>query len=493
VLTVPRALAHVMWRDEWQTWLLCRASPTLTDLWHNRAYDGHPLLWYLLVWPLTKLTADPLAMKVLHVALASTAVWVMARLAPFSRVQKALLAGGYFLFFEYAVITRNYAAAVLSTFAFCAAFVGGRVVLAGAMLFLLAQTSAYGAVLAAALALVLTAELLPWRAGARDRCRAARVVLSLGVVATGLAAAFLTARPPGPSSLDTPPRWALDGVRLVHTLTVPWQAMAPIPRPVPQFWNTNVLDPEPPANLSILAARDATTAAPGILAQAVLGTAVLVGVATALRRRRALLAAWVAGTGVMLAFIYLKYFGSLRHHGHLALLLTALLWVAPAVRARPPGLPPPMARRLTSRGWTVLLIAQAVGGAYASYGELALPFSASREAAVFVRSRFAAAAPVVVDPGRIGTPIAGCLGRPVVFAETGRLGTFTVWDATLPVDYPIAQRAALDAAATSPTGDAALLTNYLLPPGDPRFELLEQFPASVVPDEVYVVYRVRAR
>jgi hypothetical protein len=255
--------------------------------------------------------------------------------------------------------------------------------------------------------------------------------------------------------------------------------------------------------LSVLAARDMTTAGPGVVAQAVLGAALLAAATAVLWRRPAALTAWAAGAGVILAFIYLKYFGALRHHGHLWLLLTALLWLAPTVRPRPrvapssappsspPPPPPPLARPLVAGVWTTLLAVQLAGGVYAAYAEMTLPFSASRDAAAFVQSTFNPATPVVVDPRWIGTPIAGCLRRPVVFAQTERPGTFVVWDDTMPIDYPVAQRVALTAATGGPTGEAALLTNYLLPPNDPRFELLEQFPASVVPDEVYVVYRVR--
>lgn len=482
LVAVPRVLMHEMWRDEWQTWMLCSASDSLSELMFNRRYDGHPLLWYLLVWPLTKLTINPFAMKLLHVALASAAVWVMARWAPFSRLQRALIAGGYFLLFEYATISRNYAAGVLLLFAFCALYAGEhrRLWLSAIMLGLLAQTSAFGTLLAMTLAGVVLLDALLKRE---------RIIAAAGAFAV-VAAAAMTAIwsliPPGPSSLNPPIKLQLDGPRAVHTLAVVWQAMAPMPRLQEQFWNTNILDPDLPSTASLMVVRDMTNAGPQIVLQAVLGAAVAVLVGVSLHRRPAVLAGWVVGVLVVLGFVYAKYFGFLRHHGHLWLLFLALLWIAPVCKRFNSDWST-QAQRLGKYGMVALLVVHVLGAAWVT--TVHLPFSGSRAAAEYIRQKFPADVLVAGDPHYVASSVAGCLGRELFYPATHDFGTYVVWDETPPLDYPIVQQRTL-ALARERKQPVLLLTNYYLPDPDRRFQQMEVFDQSVVPDEVYVLYRV---
>ncbi len=59
LLTVITMLAHEMWFDEIQAWLIARDSHDIVDLIHNLRYEGHPALWYLLLMPLTRLSVTP--------------------------------------------------------------------------------------------------------------------------------------------------------------------------------------------------------------------------------------------------------------------------------------------------------------------------------------------------------------------------------------------------------------------------------------------------
>src|SRR5688572_19125283 len=100
VLAVLRVAFHEPWRDELHAWLFARNSSSLLDLAHNLRYEGHPILWYLPLWGLARLTANPVAMQVLLVAISTATAWVVLRHAPFSRVERVLLVLGYFFFYE---------------------------------------------------------------------------------------------------------------------------------------------------------------------------------------------------------------------------------------------------------------------------------------------------------------------------------------------------------------------------------------------------------
>lgn len=109
---------HQMWRDELHTWGLLRASPTLTSLFGNIHYEGHPTLWYLLLWPAARWTSSPGAMKLIEAVIGTAIYLIIGLWSPFSRVEKALLLLSYFISFEYTVISRDYSLFLLAALAY---------------------------------------------------------------------------------------------------------------------------------------------------------------------------------------------------------------------------------------------------------------------------------------------------------------------------------------------------------------------------------------
>ena len=113
VVTAAGLRAHTLWFDELQAWNIARASGSLGDLWTNLRYEGHPLLWYLPLFALTKATGNPHAMQVVQFAVATgTAALVLFR-APFTVTLRVVVVAGYFVAFEYGVLSRSYGLSVL--------------------------------------------------------------------------------------------------------------------------------------------------------------------------------------------------------------------------------------------------------------------------------------------------------------------------------------------------------------------------------------------
>src|SRR5580692_7021680 len=68
---------HVLWRDEAQAFVAAR-DLSLAGLFAHMPYEGHPALWHLLLWGVTRLTVRPEWMQVLHGAMAAGTVYVVA-------------------------------------------------------------------------------------------------------------------------------------------------------------------------------------------------------------------------------------------------------------------------------------------------------------------------------------------------------------------------------------------------------------------------------
>lgn len=56
-------VGHDFWRDEYQAWVIAREAGTPLDLWARLRFEGHPPLYYLLIWPLAHAGLPPESAK----------------------------------------------------------------------------------------------------------------------------------------------------------------------------------------------------------------------------------------------------------------------------------------------------------------------------------------------------------------------------------------------------------------------------------------------
>jgi hypothetical protein len=113
---------HELWLDESHHYLLARDSVSFFDLIRNTRYEGHPIMWNFLLFIITRFTLDPFWMQLLHILISTTVVFIFLRKAPFSLLVKTLFIFGYFMLFEYNLISRNYMLGVLFLFLACSVY-----------------------------------------------------------------------------------------------------------------------------------------------------------------------------------------------------------------------------------------------------------------------------------------------------------------------------------------------------------------------------------
>lgn len=53
-LSLVKIVHHVMWRDEWRAWQICCASPSLSAMQELVSHEGHPQLWYIGLYALSR-------------------------------------------------------------------------------------------------------------------------------------------------------------------------------------------------------------------------------------------------------------------------------------------------------------------------------------------------------------------------------------------------------------------------------------------------------
>jgi hypothetical protein len=396
---------HEMWRDELHCWLVARDSPWPWDVVHNRAYDGQPPLWYLLLWVLEKLTHAPVTMQIVHVAIAAAVVWVFARRAPFGRPVRALFPFGYFMAYEYVALSRCYGLALLLALLVCDNHERrfARPFRTALLLAALSLTTTVATVVTLAYTATLALDVI--EAAWRGRPRPWRGLIPIGAGLLGVLAAALCAWPPADSTYRKgwPTAWPDDTA--ITRLVV---ALVPVPHVDFFFWNSNALMWwEPFRAVAVYVA-----------------LALAVGIVWMLSRRRSaavLFGLGALGLWVLFAFIY---GGDVRHHGFYFVLLVMGAWLA--ARARPRS----GVRDKAMRGTLALvLVAHVAGAPVALYYDARYIFSSGKRAADALRERGLEGALLVAEVDYPATAMIGQLS-PTAMAyspRTGRTFSFVKW------------------------------------------------------------------
>lgn len=112
-------LHHEPWGDELHSWNIAKGSTTLSALRHNSSYEGHPPVWYVLLWGISKLSHNPFYLQILHLSVAIAIIFLVLFHTALPVNIRVLIPFGYYFLFEYAIICRNYAAGILAGILLC--------------------------------------------------------------------------------------------------------------------------------------------------------------------------------------------------------------------------------------------------------------------------------------------------------------------------------------------------------------------------------------
>ncbi len=405
-----------MWRDELQIFQLGTGSATLLDLFRNLKYQSHAALWDTLVWVVARLTQDPVWMQVLHIVIASILWIVIWRCSPFTRLEKFLLLLGYALFFEYFVLSRGYALAVLLALTFVTVRQHRPLpaLFCWILLGLMANIVMHATIWSIALGIVFILE---------ERRADLRFLAGLAIYLASLAIGIVTMMPAsdfGPWNAS--PGFSWSSIAAAPAVMIgaffpfdsQWLHAAaafvadPHGAPVPFVWNPN---PAGEILQSISADGDHPARLAALLSIPVLLCAVLT------RSRYRLLEFALVYFGIMLFAVLWKFPGGARHHALIFLALVACVWTA-RYRSPRPG---------ASWLFAAVLAVNAVGGVL-TLGSEFNTFSQSRNTAAWIEGNGLAEMPLIGSRDAQVSSVAGYLRRPVYYLECECVGTFIVWN-----------------------------------------------------------------
>ena len=434
-------LHHEMWRDEIQPWLLARDSAGVLDLLRNMKYEGHPPLWHLLLMPITRLTSSPFAMQILHLAIAATTVFVVAKYAPFRPLHKILLVFGYFPLYEYGVISRHYALALLLVVVTCVLLKQRhqkplRLALA---LFLMSYTHALACIIAISITLGLALDyFLNRRALAEDKTvDLRRNYVGFVLVVVGILLSILQMNP----APDAPRNeWLLEisfGRAYLIAMNTLGAVTAGLGLDSAQTQAASSQFTEIIAGLS--------QAGPGffsglaILLQIILPMAVAGTLAAPIAcywKKPAALAVYLCCITGVLALTYMVHLPYVRHYGFILIAVLLLIWSGRYFTSwfrnrEGEDTSLPAARPVIGALLTVFLAIHAFGGLKAVADDVGRPFSYGKQAAAYIEAEGLDSLPMIGELDYIASTVVGHLQRKrkIHYARGNREGSFIRWDA----------------------------------------------------------------
>ncbi len=406
IITAVVAAHHEPWRDEADAWLYVRDG-NLASIFDWSRHAGTPTLWYFVLAPLAHFGLPYASQQVLNLLMATAAVALLVARAPLTRLTKTLAVLSYYLSYEYAVIARSYALAILLIM--LAAVMSGRrnerPIAFAVVVFLLFNVNAQGFFIAGAFAALFVVERMASRA-LRGRALGAAMIMAAGALAS-----WLQVRTPSDPARRAP--WYF-----FNAEALPWSL-------------GNAFLPALPVWLGCAA---------GVL---ILGLVTL-----ALRRSRdAILLLWISSLalGALYANVWI---GGLRHAGFFLVLTLAAIWIG----ARDIDVRPAAAAALLLNG--VLLISVFVASRYWIL-DIRENFSGAKEMATYIRehdlTRYDIAAHNLTQCEAL---LPYLPGSRFWYAGLGEHGTYLKWDAAqeraLEMPYPVAEQRAEEHFAGTP-------------------------------------------
>lgn len=154
-------LHHELWLDEAHHWLISSTASRIPDLIHLTRYEGHPLLWNLILFVLAKVFSSYVSMICFHWLIVAFSIWLITYRTSLTTFQKLLVLSGYLFIFEYGVLSRNYAIGVLLILTIAVSLKNKTSGLAAVFaLILLPQTNLFGLLFSISVAVIYWNDLL---------------------------------------------------------------------------------------------------------------------------------------------------------------------------------------------------------------------------------------------------------------------------------------------------------------------------------------------
>jgi hypothetical protein len=417
ILSLVGIINHEVWLDEAHSFLIARDSESLSDLIHNTRLEGHPIVWYYILWLLKEISSSVFAMQLVHIFIATTNVFLLLYYSPFNKFKKILLAFSYYFFYEYNIISRNYAICLLCTTIFCILICKEKrnYILISIVLAIMANTHFLGLLLSFSLMTVTFVLLLNDETRHSNRviwvttCLILLFAIVIGIFQVIPQEETMFAREVRPGFLSMK-RWGSFSVLL--------KGLYQFPQLGEKFWNTNMFTENKTLG--------------GLLTLVVLFYIVKI-FATKPLSLLVIITAYLSNALFLFSMLMHNY--TVRHWGFVFLGFYAAIWFAEGLNqsfydAKIKNLiKRPVFQNQTNYAVLVysVLLVQVFSSCYLYYKDINYPFSNSKNVAEYIVNKGYDKDLIVVSNFTSGPAVSAYLGKKLYYPEYHTMGSFGVW------------------------------------------------------------------
>ena len=487
---------HEMWRDELQSWMVATDAHSLLQLYKNCVYEGHPLLWYTLLFIINIFTNSPFSMQLLNLLIGTSFVYLFAKHAKFNLLQTLLFVFGYYTLFEYTLIARPYNLELLLMAVFIILYKHPQkyILTIFTILFLLANTSAFGLLFSICFAALFYFEQFISKNKRADSTIPVKKIVSGSVLFfVGIIFSIIQIKPEQGNLVSTDISSLFDIDKLATIFSRIYNAFFILPDlsllPHWNFSGTMRLDSQ------------------NIPLYFIFSVIILILTSLTFYRKPILLIFYLLLTIGIIAICDLTFLLSIRYVGRVFIAFIITTWLAnyfPSNQFNNPvnNLLANTGKKIQPLFISIVLLFQLIAGAMYFYNDYKLPFSGSTETADFIKQQKLDTLPVIGSQDYAVSPLSSLLYKKIFYPESQSYGSFIIWDNHLRKhqnpDFDIVF-SSVDSVMGKQHKQAILILNAL--PSGPegklehafitptiKLDLIHQSENSMVADEYYYVY-----
>lgn len=483
VLSLIGITYHELWLDESHSWLLGRDSSSLSNLITNTKYEGHPILWNIILFYINRFSSNPFWMQLLHITISSIAVFIFLKKAPFSLLFKILFIFGYFIFFEYNIISRNYGLGIL--FLFCALGIykdrHEKFILLITFLAIANHVHSIFIILSCALLSILFLETIQ----KKDTFSKKKLIIGT-LVFVGITMLSVIQIIPSSDSVYFERTNELSAFEnLSRSAITFFKGIYLIPDfRMLHFWNTHLI-----VNLS----------KPFAIILGILS--MLIPFFLFYKNKLVLVYTYLGILGTIV-FFFVTQVSAPRFFGVHFLLIITGLWIdhyyphqANTVNSK---LPLMLLKNIKKSLVYSILITQMMAGVTAFYMDLSLPFSNSKQTVAYLKT-WNLIDKMIITKGCDGTPLSSYLKKPIFFLDTNSYESFCTWNRKTPIKQnpEMALNDSLQKVLNEADQSVIFISNYFLNTekqttlsNSLNYKFLKGFNSSIVKQESYYIYEI---
>lgn len=323
-ISILLILRHELWRDEIISWHFGSEAATFSEFVKTVNTNGNnTYAWFAILYFVSHfITQNPESMKIIHLAISTVSIFLILKYAPFNKIIRVMIIFGYFFFYEYSIISRNYALGILFIVIFCILYKNkyNNILPIAIVLFFMGQANILSFMISLSLFLMLAIEFIIDRKYIAKNIKKVYIILAILIVVCEISFVYLqinsqisitTAQAAGSGIFNRSIEENRISAMLVSGGLI--DAYIPLPQLILNFWDGRRLVTYLLSNYSFL--------------YTFLFSTILFIIPIFIIKRKVIIA-YLAGSILIMFIPFFIYGNYIRHFGHLFIIFIFCLWLS---------------------------------------------------------------------------------------------------------------------------------------------------------------------